>query len=81
MIMMQWGQFLAHDISLTPTVNHSLQCCSSDLVTEGNLHTDVTSGGPCFPIIIDAGDSYFNTVQDRYLQLSVAFIVIAFHFT
>ena len=65
MMMMQWGQFLDHDITFTPVVNESLLCCSPELVTGGKLHHDVTSGGPCYPIIIGAGDSYFDTVQDR----------------
>ncbi|GFO02366.1 chorion peroxidase [Plakobranchus ocellatus] len=68
MMFMQWGQFLDHDMTHTPVVNESLRCCSNSLVTGNNLHHDVRTGGPCFPIIIPSGDSHFNTVQDRCME-------------
>nr|KAG5714265.1 hypothetical protein BaRGS_018482 [Batillaria attramentaria] len=64
-MLMEWGQFLAHDITWTPTANvteNDGKCCyTDDLVTGGLQHPDVTSGGPCHPIIVTSNtDRYFN---------------------
>ncbi|KAK3711787.1 hypothetical protein RRG08_036993 [Elysia crispata] len=64
-MVMQWGQFLDHDITDTPSASNASVCCYDALVTSSEVHSDVTTGGACFPIIIDEGDRYFDTVSTR----------------
>ncbi|RUS85745.1 hypothetical protein EGW08_006459, partial [Elysia chlorotica] len=64
-MVMQWGQFLDHDITDTPTASNATVCCYDSLVTSNEVHSDVTTGGACFPIIIAEGDRYFDTVSTR----------------
>ena len=64
-MVMQWGQFLDHDITDTPTASNASVCCYDALVTSDEVHADVTTGGACFPIIIGEGDRYFDTVTSR----------------
>ncbi|KAH9520004.1 hypothetical protein Btru_071458 [Bulinus truncatus] len=67
MMLMQWAQFLDHDVSFSPDRDH-MKCCSDDLVFSGELHRDVRKGGPCFPIIVDKNDHYFKDVSSRCLE-------------
>ncbi|XP_046374742.1 peroxidasin homolog [Haliotis rufescens] len=55
-MVMQWGQFLDHDITGTPGTGGS-DCCA-DMDGDG-LHPDYETNGPCFPIQIPAGDRKF----------------------
>jgi hypothetical protein len=60
MMVMQWGQFLDHDLTSTPTTrgfNQSvLQCCSR---SGGRLASDLLHPD-CKPIDIPADDSFYN---------------------
>ncbi|XP_050401580.1 peroxidase mlt-7 [Patella vulgata] len=56
--MMQWGQFIDHDITLTPTLKSDVPCCG------GNPPT----GGPCFPISVPANDPYFSQFNKTCLN-------------
>ncbi|KAK6180441.1 hypothetical protein SNE40_012597 [Patella caerulea] len=56
--MMQWGQFIDHDITLTPTLTSAVPCCG------GNP----TPGDPCFPISVPADDSYFSQFNKTCLN-------------
>ncbi|XP_076461679.1 chorion peroxidase-like [Babylonia areolata] len=69
-MLMEWGQFLAHDIVATSLDDGDLtgDCCHDDLVTGTALHPDVETGGPCFPIIISEGDRYFTNVSTRCME-------------
>ena len=57
----QWGQFLDHDITLTPTATPTsdIACCA-DTVTRDEPHPDVATGGVCNPIMLPDGDAYFG---------------------
>ena len=44
--MMQWGQFLAHDLVLTP--KHSLDCCGADRASKNCAPIDVARGDPIY---------------------------------
>ncbi|CAL1528659.1 unnamed protein product [Lymnaea stagnalis] len=68
MMLTQWGQFLAHDLTRTLQASFNGSCCSSDLVTSGVLHPDVVNGGPCFPIIVDRMDRHFDDVSTRCME-------------
>jgi len=61
-MVMQWGQFLDHDITLTPTATPTSDCCSSWDSNQSD-HPDVAVGGVCDPIILPANDAYFSNDQ------------------
>ncbi|XP_067677968.1 thyroid peroxidase-like [Haliotis asinina] len=56
-MVMQWGQFMAHDFAGTPGTSAS-GCCSG--MDSSGKHPDYDSDGNCFPILIPSGDRYFN---------------------
>ncbi|XP_071118903.1 thyroid peroxidase-like [Haliotis cracherodii] len=56
-LVMQWGQFMAHDFAGTPKTKKT-GCCTG-LDSDGK-HPDYDSDGNCFPIVIPSGDRYFN---------------------
>jgi len=60
-LVMQWGQFLDHDITLTPT-GEGAGCCDSWDASQAD-HPDVAVGGVCDPIILPANDAYFSNAQ------------------
>lgn len=64
-MLMQWAQFLDHDLTNTPKTTVEGTCCSHELVRGGQQHPDVLTGGPCFPITIQQDDRYFNTSDTR----------------
>ena len=56
LLLMQWGQFLAHDITLTPMYrirNGSLENCSA-------CQSAITKSRVCAPISIPKGDPFFH---------------------
>lgn len=60
-MMMLWGQFLDHDLSLSPVAqsrNGGIQCCSRSNHPE------------CFPISIPRGDSFYS----RFRQTCMNFV-------
>ncbi|CAL1528658.1 unnamed protein product, partial [Lymnaea stagnalis] len=65
LMVMQWAQFLDHDVTRTPTTVASAPCCTAELVRSGVLHPDVTTGGPCFPIIVGSNDRLFTDLTTR----------------
>ncbi|CAL4103596.1 unnamed protein product, partial [Meganyctiphanes norvegica] len=40
-MFMQWGQFVSHDINLTPS-NFSIECCTTGQLDEACMPIDVT---------------------------------------
>ncbi|XP_071119087.1 peroxidasin-like [Haliotis cracherodii] len=60
-MMMQWGQFLDHDITGTPKTD-AKSCCPG-MATNG-VHNDYQSDGPCFPIPIPTGDRQFMNCME-----------------
>ncbi|XP_067677467.1 thyroid peroxidase-like [Haliotis asinina] len=56
-LVMQWGQFMAHDYVGTPR-SKKKNCCSG-LGADGK-HPDMDNNGDCFPIVVESGDRYFN---------------------
>ena len=54
----QWGQFLDHDITLTPET-HAEDCCSSD-----------TENEDCFPINIPTVDSFYSAYSVKCLEFT-----------
>ncbi|XP_067679881.1 peroxidasin-like [Haliotis asinina] len=60
-MMMQWGQFLDHDLTATPETEAE-SCCSG--MSANGVHSDSLSNGPCFPIPIPAGDRQFKNCME-----------------
>ena len=56
-MLTQWGQFLDHDITLTP--EEEIQCCSTE---------DVAA--ECFPIRIGGQDSFYSPRNETCLDFS-----------
>ena len=56
-MLTQWGQFLDHDITLTP--EEEMHCCSTE---------DVAAG--CFPIRIGGQDSFYSPRNETCLDFS-----------
>ena len=56
----QMGQFLDHDITLTPE-DHEDSCCSGSISSPANN---------CFPIAIPADDSFFSSHNQKCLEFS-----------
>ncbi|XP_059171770.1 chorion peroxidase-like [Physella acuta] len=69
-MLMQWAQFLDHDLTSTPKSVMEGKCCSHEMVRGGQQHPDVYTGGPCFPIIIQHDDRYFNTSDTRCMEFT-----------
>ncbi|XP_046553516.1 chorion peroxidase-like [Haliotis rubra] len=57
LLVMQWGQFMAHDYAGTPRKKKK-NCCSG-LDADGK-HPDMQNNGSCFPIVVPSDDRYFN---------------------
>nr|CAD7200942.1 unnamed protein product [Timema douglasi] len=69
-LFMQFGQFIAHDISLSPSITHSngsgISCCTpdgSDVLSEDLKHF------ACIPIEIPSNDQFFKQFSQRCLNL------------
>ena len=62
LMLMQWGQFVDHDITHTPTVRGEdetgIQCCSDD----GETLPKRDRHRACFPIDIPDNDRMFSKV-------------------
>ena len=56
-MLTQWGQFLDHDITLTP--EEEIHCCSTE---------DVAA--ECFPIRIGGQDSFYSPRNETCLDFS-----------
>ncbi|XP_046374711.1 thyroid peroxidase-like [Haliotis rufescens] len=56
-LVMQWGQFMAHDYVGTPKFK-TKNCCSG--IDADGKHPDIDTDGTCFPIAIPSGDRHFN---------------------
>ena len=67
-MLMQWGQFVDHDITHTPTVRGEdetgIQCCSDD----GETLDKRDRHRACFPIDIPDNDRMFSKVTDFHLK-------------
>jgi len=67
-MLMQWGQFLAHDFALTPVSegynNTKITCCTDDgkPMEDSDLHYE------CMPIEIPANDGFFQTFERTCMQ-------------
>jgi peroxidase len=55
LIVMQWGQFLDHDITLTPESEETESCCTAAAIRG-------TFAGECFPINFPCGDPTFGNL-------------------
>ncbi|ESO91010.1 hypothetical protein LOTGIDRAFT_163526 [Lottia gigantea] len=59
-----FGQFLDHDIGHTPNIldkdKKKIKCCTPELTKNGGQHSDIKTGGPCFPIEIPTKDPFFQ---------------------
>lgn len=69
MLVMQWGQFLDHDITFTPQSrgfnNSLLKCCSPDGATENDLlHPD------CQPILIPNSDLFYSQFNATCMEFA-----------
>jgi peroxidase len=67
LMMMQWGQFVDHDLDHTPIVkgenSTGVSCCQNGKPLPSNLrHPD------CFPIEIPADDSFYQSFGQRCME-------------
>lgn len=65
--LMQWGQFLDHDITLTPVIDALAECrhdCKEDGSFFDTSNKEVVIG-PCYSIPIPKGDKYFPDVDQK----------------
>ena len=60
-MLTQWGQFLDHDITLTPEEDVH-DCCSTDVVTELNSQ--------CYPIHVGNQDTFYSSRNVTCLDFS-----------
>ena len=71
-MLMQWGQFVDHDITHTPTVRGEdetgIQCCSDD----GETLDKRDRHRACFPIDIPDNDRMFSKVTDFHLKQCIS---------
>ena len=71
-MLMQWGQFVDHDITHTPTVRGEdetgIQCCSDD----GETLAKRDRHRACFPIDIPDNDRMFSKVTDFHLKQCIS---------
>lgn len=67
-MVMQWGQFLDHDITLTPFVTGSwfaLSCCDNGRLRPAEqLHPD------CLPISVASDDPFFGKLGQRCMEFT-----------
>ncbi|XP_066994780.2 peroxidase [Anabrus simplex] len=67
LLVMQWGQFLDHDLTHTPIQRgqsgFGLTCCrNGDIIEQANRHPD------CFPIPIPKDDHIFSRFNERCME-------------
>ncbi|XP_071086488.1 myeloperoxidase-like [Haliotis cracherodii] len=72
LLVMQWGQFIDHDLTGTPVHSDDLatKCCEG--LEPGVQHPDVETGGPCFPIRIPNNDRHFNKSCMEFIRSAAA---------
>ncbi|XP_060064711.1 chorion peroxidase-like [Ylistrum balloti] len=65
LMVMAWGQFLDHDITLTPTASGEegtqIDCCASTGSGRYGIHVQESPRDDCFPIDIPSNDNHFKT--------------------
>ncbi|XP_067000674.2 chorion peroxidase [Anabrus simplex] len=70
LMVMQFGQFIAHDISLSPSMRHEngsgISCCESD--GRGPLPNELKHFA-CFPIEIPENDPFYSRFEQRCISL------------
>ncbi|XP_071089093.1 chorion peroxidase-like [Haliotis cracherodii] len=59
-MVMQWGQFVDHDLTGTPLHAGDVHSKCCDGHTAGEMHSDVQAGGPCFPITMPVNEGHFQ---------------------
>ncbi|CAL8130640.1 unnamed protein product [Orchesella dallaii] len=67
LLLMQWGQFVDHDLTHTPIVkgenSTGISCCEDGHPLEASLrHPD------CFPIQIPAGDTFYSQFNQQCME-------------
>lgn len=70
-MLMQWGQFIDHDITLTPmTVGHNmttLECCPRPSTRDGTFHYLHPA---CLPIMIPRNDTFYSRYGEKCMSFS-----------
>ncbi len=67
-LLVQWGQFLDHDITHTPVVKGTsesgIKCCGDD----GNIIDQTDRHPECFPILLPVNDRLYGRFRHRCME-------------
>jgi hypothetical protein len=57
-MVMQWGQFIDHDITLTPESSEEANCCTNE--AKKGIYE-----GDCFPVCFPSDDPVFSNMEEK----------------
>jgi len=68
LMVMQFGQFIDHDITHTPA--HSVRCCDKSSNSRVSKFPSRFSSNKCFPIKIDRADNFFKSKSKECMEFT-----------
>ncbi len=70
LMVMQFGQFLDHDITLTPEADEAEGCCEATLATLHNEDCLAIPVGPADPFVIGEEQGHQNCLEFRFVSVN-----------